>query len=229
MPFLYVPTINVLTLSLLALLGVLTLFAWRQNRAGAQARSELARDQAQNDALTGLLNRRTFIDCAERRLRQHERDRTAITFLVFDLDWFESVNDTHGHAMGDLALRLFAGILRTNLRPDDIAGRIGGEEFAAILSGVDEVSAGQIAERIREKFAEAGEKIEGASVEVTVSVGVAGCRAEEAADLERLGEAADEALFRAKAHGRNRVERAGDETVTLVPELPDEVVTPIAA
>jgi diguanylate cyclase (GGDEF)-like protein len=179
--------------------------------------------------LTGLFNRRAFIDFAERRMKQHQRDRTALAFLIFDLDWFKSVNDTHGHAIGDLALRLFAETLRTNLRPDDIAGRLGGEEFAAVLSGVDEISAACIAERIREKFAEAGEKIDGACVEVTVSVGVAGCRAEETADLERLGEAADEALYRAKAHGRNRVERAGDETVTLVPELPDEVVTPVAA
>lgn len=230
MPLLYVPTVYVLTLSLMALLGVLTLFAWLQNRALTKKRTELAHKQAaMTDPLTGLFNRRAFIDCAERRLKQHERDRTALAFLVFDLDWFKSVNDTHGHAIGDLALRLFAGILRTNLRADDIAGRLGGEEFAAVLSGTDEISAARIAERIREKFAEAGEKIEGASVEVTVSVGVAGCRAEEAADLERLGEAADEALYRAKSHGRNRVERAGDETVTLVPELPDEDVTSVAA
>jgi diguanylate cyclase (GGDEF)-like protein len=181
------------------------------------------------DALTGLFNRRAFIDLAERRLKQRERDGTALAFLVFDFDWFASVNQTHGHAIGDLALKLFAGILRTGLRPEDIAGRIGGEEFAAVLSGADETAAVRIAERIRGKFAAAGEKIEGLPAGATVSVGVACCRADEAADLERLAEAADEALYRAKAHGCNRVELAGDETVTLVPELPDEDVTPVAA
>jgi diguanylate cyclase (GGDEF)-like protein len=193
-------------------------------------RTELAHKQAaMTDPLTALFNRRAFIDLAERRLKQRERNGTALAFLVFDLDWFKSVNDTHGHAIGDLALRLFAGILRTNLRPEDIAGRLGGEEFAAILSGADEAAVMRIAERIREKFAAAGELIEGETVEVTVSVGVACCRADEAADLEGLAEAADEALYRAKAHGRNRVELAGDETVALVPELPDEDVTTVAA
>jgi diguanylate cyclase (GGDEF)-like protein len=222
MPLLYVPTIYALMLSVMALLGVLMLFAWLQNRA-------VRKQAAMTDPLTGLFNRRAFIDLAERRLRQRERDGTALAFLVFDLDWFKSVNDTHGHAIGDLALRLFAGIMRTNLRPEDIAGRIGGEEFVAILSGADETAAKCVAERIRAKFAAAGEKIEGEPVEVTVSIGVACCRRGEAADLERLAEAADEALYRAKAHGRNRVELAGDETVTLVPELPDEDVTPVAA
>jgi diguanylate cyclase (GGDEF)-like protein len=221
MPLLYVPTIYVLTLSVMALLGVLMLFAWLQNRALKQA--------AMIDALTGLFNRRAFIDLAERRLKQRERNGMALAFLVFDFDWFQSVNDTHGHAIGDRALKLFAGIMRTNLRPEDIAGRLGGEEFAAMLSGADETAAKRVAERIREKFAAAGEKIEGEPVEVTVSIGVACCKAGEAADLEGLAEAADEALYRAKAHGRNRVELAGDETVTLVPELPDEEVTPVAA
>lgn len=221
MPLLYVPTIYVLTLSVMALLGALSLFTRLQNRALKQA--------AMTDALTGLFNRRAFIDFAERRLKQRERDGTALAFLVFDFDWFKSVNDSHGHAIGDLALKLFAGIMRANLRPEDIAGRLGGEEFAAMLSGADEAAAKCVAERIREKFAAAGEKIEGETVEVTVSVGVACCRAGEAADLERLAETADEALYRAKAYGRNRVELAGDETFALVPELPDENVTPIAA
>ena len=221
MPLFYVSTIYVLTLSVTALLGVLTLFLWLQNRALKQA--------AMADPLTGLFNRRAFIDLAERRLKLHERNRSALAFLVFDFDWFRSVNDTHGHAKGDLALKLFAGILRANLRPEDIAGRLGGEEFAAILSGAEAAAAMRVAERIREKFAAAGEQIEGETVEVTVSGGVACCRAGEAADLERLAEAADEALYRAKAHGCNRVELAGDETVTLVPELPDENVTPVPA
>ena len=221
MPLSYVPTIYTLTLSAMALLGVLMLFAWLQNRASHKR-------AAMTDPLSGLFHRRAFIDCAERRLKQHERDGTALAFLVFDLDWFKSVNDTHGHAIGDLALKLFAEILRTNLRPEDVAGRLGGEEFAAVLSGADEALAMRVAERIRAEFAAAGEKIEGAPVEATVSVGVACRRADEATDLERLAAAADEALYRAKAHGCNRMELAGDETVTLVPELPDEE-RPVAA
>ena len=193
-------------------------------------RTELAHKRAaMTDPLTGLFNRRAFTECAERRLKQRERDGKVLAFLVFDLDWFKSINDDYGHAIGDLALRLFAVNLRANLRPEDIAGRLGGEEFAAILSGADEAAAVRAAERIREKFAAAGEKIEDMPVEATVSVGVACCKAGETADLETLAKAADEALYRAKAHGRDRVECAGDATVTLVPELPDPCRKRVAA
>ena len=212
------------TTTLLYIVAVYFLFL-----ALTKERTELAHQQAaMTDPLTGLCNRRAFIDCAERRLKQRERDRKALAFLVFDLDWFKSINDNHGHAIGDHALRLFAGILRKNLRPEDIAGRLGGEEFAAILSDVDEGAVLRVAERIREKFAAAAGTIEGASVEATVSIGLAYCKTDDRADLEELAEAADEALYRAKARGRNRVEHAGDEIAALVPELPEDA-PPVAA
>ena len=183
-------------------------------------RSELAHKQAaMTDAMTGLANRRAFLELAGQRLngRAHGRD----AFLLFDLDRFKSINDGHGHAMGDRVLLLFARTLSANLPRGSIAGRLGGEEFAAIVTGRDLQAAIAAAERVRESFAAAARAVDGVLLAATVSVGLA-CADDRPADVETLCERADRALYRAKALGRNRVEIAGDETVPLVPDAPAE-------
>jgi diguanylate cyclase (GGDEF)-like protein len=188
-------------------------------------RSELVHKRAaMTDALTGLANRRAFMEFAEQRLNAPESGTVAL--LVFDLDYFKAINDGHGHSMGDRVLRLFAYTLSANLPPDSIAGRLGGEEFAAIVSGPDQQATIAAAERVRESFAVAARLVDGVPIAATVSIGLA--HADDwPADIEALCERADKALYRAKALGRNRVESAVDELVPLAPDAPVEPdVTP---
>lgn len=178
-------------------------------------RSELAHKRASmTDALTGLANRRAFMECAGQYLSAPAS--VTVAFLVFDLDWFKAINDGHGHAMGDRVLRLFAHTLSANLPRGSVAGRLGGEEFAAIVSGRHRQATIAAAERVRESFAAAGQVVDGVPIGATVSVGLAHVDLQPAV-IETLYERADKALYRAKALGRNRVERAEDELVPLVP------------
>jgi len=127
--------------------------------------------------------------------------------LLIDLDKFKSVNDRFGHAVGDQVLRLFAETFSAAVRPSDVVGRLGGEEFGAVLLNVGRERALAIAERVRSKFAEAARVVEGRPVGATVSVGLA--LSEQAAlDLVDLLGQADQALYRAKDLGRNRTEIA---------------------
>jgi len=179
-------------------------------------RSELAHRRASmTDALTGLANRRAFLEFGDRRL--NARAGGTMAFLLFDLDRFKAINDGHGHAMGDRVLRLFAKTLSADLPRDSIAGRLGGEEFAAIVSGPDQLATIAAAERVRESFAAAARVVDGVPIAATVSVGLAHVD-DRPADIEALCERADRALYRAKALGRNRVESAVDEPVPLVPD-----------
>jgi diguanylate cyclase (GGDEF)-like protein len=187
----------------------------------AKERTELAHKQAaMTDPLTGICNRRAFLDVAGRLLRRPQGARPAMAFLVFDLDRFKSINDNHGHLVGDRALCLFADTLRANLRDGDIAGRLGGEEFAAIVSGADRAAVLRVAERIRQQFAAVAEIVGETPLHATVSVGVSYCGESGTQDVAALCASADAALYRAKALGRNRVEIAA-EPVPLAPDLPD--------
>jgi diguanylate cyclase (GGDEF)-like protein len=134
------------TFTLLFIIAINYLFL-----ALTKERSELAHKRASmTDALTGLANRRAFMEFAKQRL--NARASGAVAFLLFDLDWFKAINDSHGHAMGDRVLRLFAQTLSANLPRGSIAGRLGGEEFAAIVSGPDQRATIAAAERVRESF-----------------------------------------------------------------------------
>jgi diguanylate cyclase (GGDEF)-like protein len=158
------------------------------------------------DPLTGIANRRAFLESAVRALKQRSRNPQPVSALLFDLDRFKSINDRYGHGVGDRVLRAFADIAVTELRSTDLLGRLGGEEFGAVLFGAEAGSAAATAERIRQLFAAAtpgsGEELFGASV----SIGVASVSAGEETDVETLLTRADEALYVAKARGRNRVE-----------------------
>jgi diguanylate cyclase (GGDEF)-like protein len=160
------------------------------------------------DPLTGIANRRALLDTAMRSLKQRTRTPQPVSALLFDLDRFKSINDRYGHAVGDQVLRSFADIAVCELRSTDLLGRIGGEEFGAVLFGADNASAAATAERIRLAFAATRPGDPNGQGAVSVSVGIASVSAHESTDIETLFARADEALYVAKARGRNRVEVA---------------------
>lgn len=173
-----------------------------------QQRTESAlRQQAARDGLTGLLNRSAFIEQAGAQIAAAARNEAEIVLLLFDLDRFKSINDTYGHAAGDAVLVSFADILRKLLNEMTVIGRIGGEEFAALLIGVDARLARQIAERVRAELARQDFECLGASVATTVSVGLARSSASET-DLAQLMARSDSALYAAKRGGRDLVRQA---------------------
>jgi diguanylate cyclase (GGDEF)-like protein len=164
------------------------------------------------DPLTGMLNRRGFAEACARVIEREAHAGRPVSVLIFDIDHFKSVNDRFGHPAGDELLRLFSTIVTSNLRISDLSGRIGGEEFAALLPCSLEEGV-LAAERVREAFADAGITVEEGPVETTVSVGVAGGPA--GTELEVLLAAADTALYQAKRAGRNRVEAAAELPLSL--------------
>lgn len=162
---------------------------------------------ALHDPLTGLLNRLGFCKAAVRLGETEAAAGRQVTVMVFDLDHFKGVNDRYGHAKGDEVLQVFAGVAGSMLRVSDIVGRIGGEEFAAYLPCALE-EATIAAERVRRAFANVGVKAGGVELETTCSIGMAGGSA--TVPLHALLAAADKALYRAKANGRNRYELANE-------------------
>ncbi len=159
------------------------------------------------DPLTGLANRRAFMDCAQCLFERSKWDQDPISLLMFDLDRFKSINDTFGHPVGDEVLRIFGIVLSRTMRPADIVGRIGGEEFAAALPGCGIHAGFATAVRIRAAFERDAMFVNGRRVDATVSVGVA-TASEPRCRLADIIASADDALYRAKALGRNRVVRA---------------------
>ena len=170
----------------------------------------LYKTAAATDPLTGLLNRRGFFEAAAALMTA----KAPVSVLAFDLDHFKSINDRFGHNMGDAMLELFAAVARRTMRANDVIGRLGGEEFIAILSGT--LSDGTVAaERVRVAFEAATRAPSGHQIPATVSIGVA-CGSPHAA-IETLIARADAALYCAKANGRNRIETA-DEAVAGIPD-----------
>jgi diguanylate cyclase (GGDEF)-like protein len=161
--------------------------------------------EAHSDPLTGIANRRAFYDSGESLLQYARRSGRPVALLLFDLDMFKRINDTFGHQTGDRVLCAFACTAAAALRPSDILGRLGGEEFACLLSGLGPKQAMRVAERIRADFSARVSATHGAAA--TVSVGVA-TTTDVDGDLDALIAAADRALYRAKAAGRDRVEQA---------------------
>ena len=159
---------------------------------------------AHSDPLTGIANRRTLFEQAERLLQRCRKDNVPLSLIVFDLDHFKSINDTSGHAVGDQVLRSFVASVRGLLRPSDLFGRHGGEEFAVVLPDATITAATVVAERIRHAFARTVTNLDGQPVNATVSAGVA--TADPAGTFEMMMNAADMAMYRAKRLGRNRVE-----------------------
>lgn len=162
------------------------------------------RGQANTDGRTGLTNSRAFDELLERRLADRG-DSEPVAVLMLDLDHFKDFNDRYGHPAGDEALRVFAHLLASSVRENDVAARYGGEEFALYLPGLDAGAAREVADRIRERTEATIIPLgPGSTGRITVSIGVAAAPAD---GIERivLLKAADEALYRAKQGGRNRV------------------------
>jgi len=167
---------------------------------------------ASMDPLTGMFNRRGFAEACARVIEREANAGRPVTVLIFDIDHFKSINDRFGHPAGDEILKLFAAVVINCLRISDLSGRIGGEEFAALLPC--SLEEGVIAaERVREAFADSGIAVEEGPVDTTVSIGVAGGPA--GTELEVLLAAADTALYQAKRGGRNRVAAAEELPLSL--------------
>ena len=171
------------------------------------AHAELRR-LATTDSLTELANRRQFMERMAEALSRFHRDPEQIaSVLILDIDHFKNVNDTHGHATGDAALCLFSSLLRDELRREDTAARIGGDEFAILLPGSDLHSATTFAERLREKIAETTVSMGNGKLAIAVSIGIAALNATDTTTDQALARA-DAALYSAKSAGRNRTEVA---------------------
>jgi diguanylate cyclase (GGDEF)-like protein len=170
------------------------------------------KNAASMDPLTQMFNRRGFAEVSSRLIDREAKAGRPVTALIFDIDHFKSINDRFGHPAGDEVLKLFATVVVNTLRISDLSGRIGGEEFAALLPCSLEEGV-VAAERVREAFANSGIVVEDGPVDTTVSIGVAGGPA--GTELEVLLAAADTALYQAKRSGRNRVEAAEELPLSL--------------
>jgi diguanylate cyclase (GGDEF)-like protein len=166
------------------------------------------------DPLTGMLNRRSFFELGERLVSRARFANHPVVLLAFDLDRFKGINDRYGHAIGDGILIAFCRIATSQLRPNDVFARIGGEEFAALLLNVTSQDALRLAERVRSMVESASHSVNNKTIRATVSVGIAICD-DNTGDLATLLKTADQALYRAKRSGRNRVELASSEAERL--------------
>lgn len=168
-----------------------------------QAHEEINR-LATIDGLTGLINHRTFQHGFDMMLVREERRAGALSLLICDIDYFKKINDSYGHPFGDKVLKAVAVILRKAARSVDLAARYGGEEFALVLEGSGEKGGLQMAERIRQEIEKMVLHSESGPVSITLSLGLA-VYPDHGTDKERLISRADQALYRAKKQGRNRV------------------------
>jgi diguanylate cyclase (GGDEF)-like protein len=159
---------------------------------------------ADTDPLTGIRNRRSFLEQGERELNRARRRNRTISLLMMDLDHFKRINDTHGHAVGDAVLKRFVAMCQGTLRDHDIFGRLGGEEFAVILTDDDIDGAAKVAERLRRISEDLRVDTASGPIGFTVSIGVSECGGP-SETLEAGLHRADNALYTAKSDGRNRV------------------------
>lgn len=160
---------------------------------------------AERDGLTQLLNRRAFDREGKLAFEKAQAEGSLITVLMIDLDHFKQINDRWGHAVGDDVLKAVAGLLATELRDDDILGRVGGEEFAAVLHNKNREAVEVVTRRLLQRITEVGREVQGAPVQLSASIGGTTLAPEHRCFREVL-EAADKALYRAKHNGRNRAE-----------------------
>lgn len=166
------------------------------------------REQADMDVLTGLFNRRGLDLRARRLLARTQKARGQMAILLIDIDHFKQINDTHGHACGDRVLRWLSDQLPAQLRPNDLLGRYGGEEFVALLPDADLATAYKVAERMRSTIAAHATDIDSLTICITLSIGIALAK-DANYDLEACLARADAGLYRAKQAGRNRVDLSG--------------------
>ncbi|WP_300363507.1 GGDEF domain-containing protein [Hydrogenimonas sp.] len=186
-----------------ALAILIQYFYARDYKKRYELEKELER-MSYTDMLSGLNNRRHFMAFLKKEFERYRRTGKSFSLLMIDIDRFKRINDTYGHPVGDSVIRTLADIVRDEIREMDFPARIGGEEFAVILPEIDAKNALKVAERIREKAQNHPVDIPGGEpARFTVSIGVAAAGAD--SDETSLIKEADEALYRAKREGRNRV------------------------
>lgn len=182
-----------------------------QRRQLEKAHSDLQDKQRElerltrQDGLTGLFNRNTFVELSRSELLRAQRQGSATTILLLDLDHFKRVNDTWGHPAGDAVLRQVATLAAQTVRSTDLVGRLGGEEFIVLLPHTSEEAGRKIAEKLRQRLESTPIGWEGITIPVTASFGVASAPAAGKRDFDSLYTDADKALYLAKQRGRNRV------------------------
>lgn len=167
--------------------------------------SETHRRATTCDHLTGIANRRAFFEAAEIELERWQRWPRQLSLVMFDVDHFKRINDTHGHPAGDAVLRHLAVLLSATFRQVDVVARVGGEEFAVLLPSTDAEGTAAVAERLRLAVESQAVEVDGVAIRCTISAGVATMHAD-LGDLDALMKRADQALYAAKAAGRNRIE-----------------------
>ena len=157
------------------------------------------------DPLTGTLNRRVFVEFAERELAICRLENAPFSLMMLDLDHFKHVNDNYGHQSGDAVLKRFAEIVQDCLRKEDLLVRYGGEEFCVLLPRLTSERAQLLADRLRAQVAHASFTFSRHSIAITTSIGVSSVERGEKGNVDAILARADEALYRAKQSGRNRV------------------------
>jgi len=179
------------------------------------AKTQLLEEAARTDPLTGLPNRRAIEEWASKQLRGAARHNFPLWVVLGDLDKFKTINDTLGHDAGDIVLKIFADVLRKNTRASDICGRLGGDEFIMVFTHVEADCIESTVNRFREQFAALSFPLQGKSVQVTASFGVAGIQDQKTCDFSTLLRRADQTLYEAKRAGRNLVRVSGIPGATL--------------
>ena len=165
------------------------------------------REMATTDFLTGTWNRRNFIDSAEREILRSQRHGHDLAMILWDIDNFKEINDTFGHPLGDHVLQELSALAFKGFRSEDMLGRLGGEEFGILLPETNLSVAKSVAERFRflvEQHNMAPSEKEGSPIHITITCGIASLRGKEDSFFG-LYERADEALYRAKKMGKNRI------------------------
>ncbi len=155
-----------------------------------------------HDSLTELYNRRYFMKVGEKIIKELTPQRENLTLMMIDIDHFKKVNDTYGHAGGDVVLQKLAVLLKNNIRNSDIPARLGGEEFGVLLPGASLESAREISERLRKSIEDNPTEFEGQKISITISIGLAEYQ-KDIPGIDELLQNADEALYQAKESGRN--------------------------
>lgn len=170
-----------------------------------QAKEDL-KNRASRDGLTGLFNHALLLELFKKELESQERNQRGISFVMLDIDFFKKINDTYGHTSGDAVLKELSKIIIEGTRSGDFPGRYGGEEFGIVLPGINKEDTFKLCERLREKIEKHEFLIDLKVIKITVSAGFYYKDAKDPITCEDMIKCADEALYRAKQNGRNRVE-----------------------
>jgi two-component system, cell cycle response regulator len=175
--------------------------------------------RATHDNLTGISNRGVIMDNIRRERSRQDRGASAFAIVLADIDHFKYVNDIYGHLAGDAVLKEIASRMVDSIRPYDSVGRYGGEEFLILAPSSDALGAITLAERIRKEIEEKSVSFDGRAISVTASFGIAVSTPRQLLDAQQMIRVADEALYKAKANGRNRCDLASMQVLATDPAL----------